>query len=191
VFPPVAFNIEYLLVFSSSTCCWLPALTALVVDRLRARCRRRSVLFASTDCSTARGKPWRSSSSTTSSITGSTRCSTDGLLWSQHKLHHSEEALNADDHVPPSLGSRILLRVVLIVLPMSMAFDLKPASAGRRPSSSALARVHTTRTCVCTSGRSHSCSPDRRAIASSFDRAAAPRPQPGGVLSALDQLFGT
>ena len=51
------------------------------------------------------------------------------FLWAQHKLHHSEEALNATTTFRHH-WLEDLLRVFLIVLPMSMAFDLKPASAG-------------------------------------------------------------
>ena len=51
------------------------------------------------------------------------------FLWAQHKLHHSEEALNATTTLRHH-WLEDLLRVFFIVLPMSMAFDLKPASAG-------------------------------------------------------------
>jgi sterol desaturase/sphingolipid hydroxylase (fatty acid hydroxylase superfamily)/lysophospholipase L1-like esterase len=52
-----------------------------------------------------------------------------GVLWPQHQVHHSEESLN----VTTTLRHHFLedlLRVGIIVLPMSMAFDLTPYSAG-------------------------------------------------------------
>ena len=51
------------------------------------------------------------------------------FLWAQHKLHHSEMALNATTTLRHH-WLEDLLRVFFIVLPMSMAFDLTPPAAG-------------------------------------------------------------
>jgi len=129
-FAASVFNVEYLFLYQLINLLLLPALTALVVDRLRA---------------------------VVPSAFGFIRA--DGLLdgawktvafffvydffyywfhrlqhrwpflWSQHKLHHSEESLNATTTFRHH-WLEDLLRVFLIVLPMSLAFDLKPASAG-------------------------------------------------------------
>jgi sterol desaturase/sphingolipid hydroxylase (fatty acid hydroxylase superfamily) len=52
-----------------------------------------------------------------------------GFLWAQHKFHHSEESLNATT-TNRHHWLEDLLRVFFIALPMSIAFDLKPAGAG-------------------------------------------------------------
>ena len=51
------------------------------------------------------------------------------FLWAQHELHHSEESLN----VTTALRHHWLedmLRLFFVILPMSLAFDLKPAFGG-------------------------------------------------------------
>ncbi len=50
-------------------------------------------------------------------------------LWQQHKLHHSEESLNASSAMRHHWLEEIL-RIAFIALPMSIAFDLSPQMAG-------------------------------------------------------------
>jgi sterol desaturase/sphingolipid hydroxylase (fatty acid hydroxylase superfamily) len=51
------------------------------------------------------------------------------LLWEQHKLHHSEEALNATTAMRHHWLEEIL-RIGFISLPMAVLFDLTPVTAG-------------------------------------------------------------
>ena len=129
-FSAVAFNVQYLFLYQLINLLLLPALTALVVDRLRAVVPSAFGLLRVDGLLDGAWKTvafffvydffyywfhrlqhrWP-------------------FLWAQHKLHHSEEALNATTTFRHH-WLEDLLRVFLIVLPMSMAFDLKPASAG-------------------------------------------------------------
>jgi len=129
-FAASAFNVKYLFLYQLINLLLLPALTALVVGRLRA-------LFPS----------WFGLLHFDGLLDGAWKTVAFffvydffyywfhrlqhqwPLLWAQHKLHHSEEALNATTTFRHH-WLEDLLRVFLIVLPMSMVFDLKPATAG-------------------------------------------------------------
>jgi len=129
-FSAAAFNVQYLFLYQLINLLLLPAVTALVVDRLRGLFPSAFGFFKIDGLLDGAWKTvafffvydffyywfhrlqhrWP-------------------FLWAQHKLHHSEEALNATTTFRHH-WLEDLLRVFLIVLPMSMAFDLKPASAG-------------------------------------------------------------
>jgi sterol desaturase/sphingolipid hydroxylase (fatty acid hydroxylase superfamily) len=51
------------------------------------------------------------------------------LLWEQHKLHHSEESLNATTAMRHHWLEE-MLRIFFISIPMAVAFDLTPITAG-------------------------------------------------------------
>jgi len=129
-FSAVVFNVQYLLVYQLINLLLLPLLTALVVERLRAMfpgafglikvdgfldgALKTVAFFFVYDFfyywfhRLQHGSPF---------------------LWAQHKLHHSEYSLNATTALRHH-WLEDLLRVFFIVLPMSMAFDLKPVGAG-------------------------------------------------------------
>jgi len=129
-FSAAAFNVQYLFLYQLINLLLLPAATALVVDRLRGLFPSAFGFFKIDGLLDGAWKTvafffvydffyywfhrlqhrWP-------------------FLWAQHKLHHSEEALNATTTFRHH-WLEDLLRVFLIVLPMSMAFDLKPAGAG-------------------------------------------------------------
>ena len=125
-----AFNVKYLFVYQLINLLLLPVLTALVVDRLRAAVPGAFGLVKIDGLLDGAWKTvafffvydffyyWFHRLQHASPA-----------LWSQHKLHHSEEALNATTTFRHH-WLEDLMRVFLIVLPMSIAFDLKPASAG-------------------------------------------------------------
>ena len=88
------------------------------------------------------------------------------FLWAQHKLHHSEVSLNATTALRHH-WLEDLLRVFFIVLPMSMAFDLKPVGAGFVAFVVGVCgRCSFTRTCGFPSVRWRGWSPDRSFTAS-------------------------
>jgi sterol desaturase/sphingolipid hydroxylase (fatty acid hydroxylase superfamily) len=124
------FNIEYLLVSQLIVLFLLPLLTAAVVERLRAAL---PWAFGLLKVNGLLEGAWR---------TLAVFFVYDffyywfhrlqhewPVLWSQHKLHHSETSLNATTTLRHH-WLEDLLRVFFIVLPMSMAFDLTPAGAG-------------------------------------------------------------
>ncbi len=129
-FSAVAFNVEYLFLYQLVNLLLLPALTALVVDRLRAAVPSAFGLLRIDGLLDGAWKTVAFFFVYDFFYYGFHRLQhRSPFLWAQHKLHHSEEALNATTTFRHH-WLEDLLRVFLIVLPMSIAFDLKPASAG-------------------------------------------------------------
>ncbi len=129
-FSAVVFNIEYLLIYQLINLMLLPVLTALAVERLRAMFPGAFGLIKVEGLLDGAWKTvafffvydffyyWFHRLQHGSPF-----------LWAQHKLHHSEYSLNATTALRHH-WLEDLLRVFFIVLPMSMAFDLKPVGAG-------------------------------------------------------------
>jgi sterol desaturase/sphingolipid hydroxylase (fatty acid hydroxylase superfamily)/lysophospholipase L1-like esterase len=124
------FNVRYLVVYQLITALLVPLAVALVVDRMRAAWPGAFGLLRIDGLLDGAWKTLAFFFVYDAFYYWFHRLQHEWpFLWAQHKLHHSEEALNATTTFRHH-WLEDALRVPFIVLPMSMAFDLKPASAG-------------------------------------------------------------
>ena len=124
------FNVKYLFIYQAVNALFLPLVTALIVGRLRQVFPQA---FGLIDLDSVLDGLWRLLAFLfvyDFFYYWFHRLQHEwGLLWPQHQLHHSEESLNATTTLRHH-WLEDMLRVVTIVLPMSMLFNLTSYGAG-------------------------------------------------------------